>query len=298
MLANAIINVCDNSDTRNTLRKQMDECGFDKILETAVRNEESYKQIEEFYTGVKKDQPKKRLQSRRVFKNLLDPQNIFDMLLDSIKEDPTCHDHFLNSLQNILMYTSTHSDISTKIKYMESVDQYTFAICNNKLTFEKCIDLINEQNEKITRLSKDAQKYKKLYEEASVEHSSVEKLNTQIEKNKSLEDLLNMSRSTISTLQQKLKEIQEEYEERNSTLEIQLMQQSCQAIEESIDSDIVSIDAYEEEQNDLAAKKDDTLAFIESKAQKEKVKYKENHNSIDNSSVTNYHIFVRRSIVL
>lgn len=181
---------------------------------------------------------------------------------------------------------------------MESVDQYTFARCNNELTFEKCIDLINEQNEKITRLSKDAQKYKKLYEEASVEHSSVEKLNTQIEKNKSLEDLLDMSRNTISTLQQKLKEIQEEYEERNSTLEDQPMQQSCQTIEESMDNDTVNIDIYEEEQNDLVTKENDKLTFIESKPQMEKVKYKENNSRIYSSCVSNYHILVRRSIVL
>ncbi len=122
------------------------------------------------------------------------------------------------------MYSSTHNSTHTKIRYMKSIDQYTFARCNSELTFEECIDLIEKQKEKISRLSKDSQKYKEYYDEALVKRTNIEKLNGQIERNESLEDILVMSRATISTLQQKMKNIQEEYAENISTLEYKLNQ--------------------------------------------------------------------------
>ncbi|GAN04274.1 hypothetical protein MAM1_0059d03734 [Mucor ambiguus] len=204
-LVNAILNTVACSMVRTKYITLMEEAGLGYILETGARDKELSKQIEAYYAHINSDQQEKPLprihrkalstahgKGTRIFKSLVDPHYVFELVLNSI-EGSVCYDYFLNMLQNILVYNNISND-TERNHYFQCIDSY-----------------IDHQNK---GLDLDRMSSFKHIDDAAMEEQS--------KKVESLEDLLRMSRHTISTLRQKLREMQAEYETNFSTMEHQL----------------------------------------------------------------------------
>lgn len=207
MLVNAILNTATCPSSRDDCRRLMKEAGLGFVLETGTRNKEICRQIEEYYADVKDGQQQERVEPgnyrkkpssahrsrNRIFKSLVDPYYVFQLVLDSI-EGSVCYDHFLSMLQNILVYSNNLSNDTERTGYFRCIDSY-----------------IDRQNKVLTCDG---------IPNTICNHGSI--VEEQSKKIESLEDLLRMSRHTIDTLQKKLQEIQTEYETNLSALEQQL----------------------------------------------------------------------------
>ncbi|KAL0073402.1 armadillo-type protein [Phycomyces blakesleeanus] len=253
MLVNSIISVIEDVEVRIHLRSQMDACGLQNIMEKMhdFSNENLQRHVD-IYTKMKDNDHEDMVEiyNEKILSDMNDPRDVFDTILTRV-EGTRSYDFFLSTLQHLLLIQGQGD---TKVRHYQLVDNMVTQIVMDRkgLTNEydagglgmsvgALIDKFAEQDQ-LAAATSDAKQFKAMYEKAIKEKQELElEINmTQDglvgqlrEKTNSLEDLLRMSRKTISTLQRKLKDTQQEHQAKLVNLDQQL-KETLQAAAEAI----------------------------------------------------------------
>ncbi|KAI8883190.1 actin-binding FH2 [Backusella circina FSU 941] len=222
MLVNAIINVTESLQERIQLRQQLNQAGLSSLIEGIQQNTLIDQQVQEYKFQETCDEETMCYQpnSGRIFKNLLDPYHLLEMVLESI-EGSACYDYFLDILQRLLL--QDHLDEQDKVTYYERIDS-----CVHHSTMESPVESLQHARKELQELKK---KYDVLVKGTAASKSgNQEQVHHLEEKVAATEDLLRIARSTTFTLQEKLRSIQTTYEENINRLEEQL-EMFCDIIE-------------------------------------------------------------------
>ncbi|KAI8145922.1 hypothetical protein BJV82DRAFT_535287 [Fennellomyces sp. T-0311] len=242
MLVNSLISVVEDVEVRVHLRNQMNACGLqaitDKLLEFnnehLRRHISIYKQMSDNdYDAVIE------IQNDTILSDMNDPRDVFESILGRV-EGTRGYDFLLSALQHLLLINEENE---VQVRYYQLLDNMITQIVLDRkgLTAEdfsggfgwsvaSLIDKFAEQDQLAVAIA-EAKEAKDKYEKAIKEKQELElEVNLQgdglvgqlREKTNSLEDLLRMSRKTISTLQNKLKDLQKEYDNNLAIMDRQL----------------------------------------------------------------------------
>jgi vacuolar-type H+-ATPase subunit I/STV1 len=223
MLVNAIINVTETPQERIQLRKQLNQAGLNLLMEDTQQNTLVYQQVQEYRSQESYDEETVLYQpnNNRIFKNLLDPYHLLDMVLESI-QGSSCYDYFLDMLQRLLLQDQLEEQ--DKLDYYERIDS-----CIHHSITENPVQELKYTRKELHELK---EKYDVLLRGvASSRSGGQEEVHHLEEKVAATEDLLRIARSTTFTLQEKLRSIQTTYEENINRLEDQL-EMFCDIIED------------------------------------------------------------------
>ncbi|CAO3587923.1 unnamed protein product [Absidia cylindrospora] len=236
IFVNAIVNVVDDTEVRIHLRNQLNASGLERVMErmSELGSEHVDRQIQEFKSWAENDHDEMmEIYHEKVLRNMNDPRDVFECILSSV-EGSRGYDFFLSCLQHMLLIQEEHG---LKSRYFQIIDNLiTQVVLDHKglvddfsvsygtsvrhlvdkfadqdqlqatldeiLVLQAMYDgVVKERDDIKTQLSENG---------GSADVAQVHQLK---EKTASLEDLLRMSRHTISTLQGKLRTLQEDYDQ-------------------------------------------------------------------------------------
>ncbi|OAD76082.1 hypothetical protein PHYBLDRAFT_110012, partial [Phycomyces blakesleeanus NRRL 1555(-)] len=242
ILVNAIVNVVEDPEIRIHLRNQMNVSGLERIMDRMLDLccDQVDRQVQEFRTLAENDHDEiMELYHERVLRDLNDPRDVFECVLASV-EGTRGYDFFLSSLQHLLLI---HEEGNLKARYFQIIDNLiTQVVLDHKglvddfsssygTSVRHLVDKFADQDQ-LQATIEEIRQLQTMYDELQVEHNAAQQqliergdglAITQLkEKTTSLEDLLRMSRHTISTLQGKLRDLQRDYEKNLEAMEKQL----------------------------------------------------------------------------
>ncbi|KAI9259027.1 hypothetical protein BDA99DRAFT_484089 [Phascolomyces articulosus] len=242
MLVNSLISVVEDVEVRVHLRNQMNACGLQAITDKMLEfNSEHLRRHISIYRQMSDNDYEVviEIQNDNILSDMNDPRDVFESLLSRV-EGTRGYDFLLSALQHLLLIND-QSDI--QVRYYQLLDNLITQIVLDRkgLTADdfsggfgwsvaSLIDKFAEQDQLAVAIA-EAQEAKEKYEKAIKEKQELElEINLQgdglvgqlREKTNSLEDLLRMSRKTISTLQSKLKTLQQEYDKNLVIMDKQL----------------------------------------------------------------------------
>ncbi|CDS04805.1 hypothetical protein LRAMOSA07335 [Lichtheimia ramosa] len=242
MLVNSLISVVEDVEVRVHLRNQMNACGLqsitDKMLE--FNNEHLARHISIFKQMSDNDYEEViETHTENMLENMNDPRDVFEAILGRV-EGTRGYDFFLSALQHLLLIRDSGD---TQVRYYQLLDNLiTQVVLDRKglsaddftggfgWSVASLVDKFAEQDQ-LAKAIAEAKEAKQKYEQAIKEKQDLEtEMNLQgdglvgqlREKTNSLEDLLRMSRHTISTLQRKIKDLQQEYDRNMTAMDKQL----------------------------------------------------------------------------
>lgn len=233
ILVNAIINVVEDVEIRIHIRNQMTASGLDRVLDRMkeLSDEHVDRQIREFRSLAESDHEELMdMYHDHVLNDKDDPREVFEYILNDV-EGTRAYDFFLSSLQHLLLINT--EEAHTKARYFQIIDNLVAQVvldhkglagdfsADYNTTVQHLIDKFADQDQLKTTLE-DLKELQVHYVEVererdllraqlSYEGDALEVVQLR-EKTASLEDLLRMSRHTISTLQKKLRDLQSEYD--------------------------------------------------------------------------------------
>ncbi|KAL1923354.1 uncharacterized protein VTP21DRAFT_8334 [Calcarisporiella thermophila] len=241
MLINALIGVVDNVENRVHLRSQLNASGLERIIKKLrdFRHELINLHLDKFENQAEADYEEiQELYNHKIFANMTDPTEVFQCLLASV-EGKRAYDFFLSTLQHMMLIQE--GDLKTR--YFQLIDTIVSQIVldrriDNDFTNSygiSVVQLINKftDNEALEAAREDLREAREMAEKAIYQKNQLEaELNrkdgglvSQLKaKTNSLEDLLRMSRHTISTLQQQISDLQEQYNRSLQSMDAQLKQ--------------------------------------------------------------------------
>ncbi|KAI8100130.1 uncharacterized protein BX664DRAFT_355473 [Halteromyces radiatus] len=234
IFVNAIINVVDDTEVRIHLRNQLNASGLERVMEKMAElgSEHVDRQIQEYKNWSENDHDDiMEIYHEKVLRNMNDPRDVFECVLSSV-EGSRGYDFFLSCLQHMLLIQEEHG---LKSRYFQIIDNLvTQVVLDHKGLVEDfsasygtsvrhLVDKFADQDQLQATLE-EIRTLQEMYDEVVKERDDLKvQLSqgsgndaTQVtqlkEKTASLEDLLRMSRHTISTLQGKLRDLQQDYE--------------------------------------------------------------------------------------
>ncbi|KAI8353613.1 armadillo-type protein [Choanephora cucurbitarum] len=242
MLVNSLVTVIEDVELRVQLRNQMNASGLENITQKMLDfNNEQLKRHISIYQQMNDSDVDEIMEiyNETIVTNMNDPRSCFERILERV-EGTRSYNFFLSSLQHMLMIQAQGD---TQVRYFQILDKLITQIVMDRKGLRSedmsgnagwsvgaLIDKFAEQDQLNIALQ-EAKEAKQLYEKTIKEKQELE---TEInlkgdgligvlrDKANSLEDLLRMSRKTISTLQRKLKDTQQEYEMNIAALDQQL----------------------------------------------------------------------------
>ncbi|KAI7867438.1 hypothetical protein BDF14DRAFT_1968074 [Spinellus fusiger] len=253
MLVNSIISVIEDVEVRIHLRNQMNACGLQAIMEKLLEfSNENLRRHVNIYTQMKDNDQEDIIEiyNEKILSDMNDPRDVFETILIRV-EGTRSYDFFLSSLQHLLLIQDQGAD---QVRYYQLLDSMvTHIVMDRKglanmqdmggfgLSVSALIDKYADQDQLAVAVA-EAKQAKSMYEKAIKEKQELELevnmtgdglIGQLKEKTNSLEDLLRMSRKTISTLQHKLKDIQQEHQAKLFSLDQQL-KETQQAASETL----------------------------------------------------------------
>ncbi|ORZ12691.1 hypothetical protein BCR42DRAFT_467822 [Absidia repens] len=242
MLANSIISVIEDSEVRVHLRNQLNACGLQRIMDKMMEyNNEHLRKHITIYKQMNDNDYEDMLETYNdtILNNLDDPHDVFAAILHRL-EGTRGYDFLLSALQHLLLIQDQGP---VQVRYYQLLDKLVTQIVLDRKglssddfsggigwSVASLVEKFAEQDQLQSALA-DAKDAKKMYEKVVKEKQELEMeiglqgdgLVGQLkDKTNSLETLLRMSRHTITTLQRKLKEIQQEYQSNMGIMDGQL----------------------------------------------------------------------------
>ncbi|ORX57073.1 actin-binding FH2 [Hesseltinella vesiculosa] len=242
MLVNSIISVVEDSELRIHLRNQLNTCGLQRIMEKMHGfNNDQLRRHVSIYKQMAENDYDDMLETynEKILNNMNDPRDVFDALLHRV-EGTRGYDFFLSALQHLLIIQDQGP---VQVRYYQLLDNLITQMVLERKGLEaddfsggvgySVATLVDRfaEHDQLQATIKETNETKKLYEKAIKEKQELEtEMNLQgdglvgqlREKTNSLEDLLRMSRHTITTLQRKLKEVKQDYDSNIVALSQQL----------------------------------------------------------------------------
>ncbi|OBZ81412.1 Cytokinesis protein sepA, partial [Choanephora cucurbitarum] len=251
MLVNSLVTVIEDVELRVQLRNQMNASGLENITQKMLDfNNEQLKRHISIYQQMNDSDVDEIMEiyNETIVTNMNDPRSCFERILERV-EGTRSYNFFLSSLQHMLMIQAQGD---TQVRYFQILDKLITQVVMDRKGLRSedmssnagwsvgaLIDKFAEQDQLNIALQ-EAKEAKQLYEKTIKEKQELE---TEInlkgdgligvlrDKANSLEDLLRMSRKTISTLQRKLKDTQQEYEMNIAALDQQLKEIHATAVD-------------------------------------------------------------------
>ncbi|KAI8095753.1 hypothetical protein BDF21DRAFT_374116 [Thamnidium elegans] len=240
MLINSLVTVIEDVEVRVHLRNQMNASGLDTIMEKMLDfNNEQLKRHINIYKQMGENDVDEIMEiyNETILTNMNDPRACFERILERV-EGTRSYNFFLSALQHMLMIQA-QGDI--QVRYFQILDKLITQVVMDRKGIKNedmsmgwnvgmLIDKFAEQDQ-INKSAQEAKETKQMLEKVIKEKQELETeislkgdglIGTLRDKTSSLEDLLRMSRHTISTLQRKLKDTQQEYEMNVTALDQQL----------------------------------------------------------------------------
>ncbi|OZJ02756.1 hypothetical protein BZG36_03344 [Bifiguratus adelaidae] len=241
ILVNSIIGTVDDVELRFNLRNQMNACGLQRILEkmenfnydlmarqlSAFRNLEDADKEEfmEYY-------------NQKILNDMTDPYDVFQVVLSNV-EGTRAYDFFLSALQHMLLIKD---EGEPKVRYFQLFDHIvTQVVLDRKgLTDDFATNYGMSVGNLIAKFAEQDQVEAALEEARQAREAAVKAIKDRQElelevslkgdglvgelkaKTNSLEDLLRISRHTIATLQEKLRDLQSEYHKNLAIMDSQM----------------------------------------------------------------------------
>ncbi|KAG2183787.1 hypothetical protein INT43_006798 [Umbelopsis isabellina] len=237
MLINSIINVVEDVDIRVHLRNQMNSCGLQRILSKLeeLNNDQVTRHLNNFHQMADNDNEEiMESYNEQMINNMSDPRDVFECILSSV-EGTRSYDFFLSAMQHLLLIKDSVEDRQVYEKtprYFQLIDKVVTQIVLDRkglaedissgygMSVVEMVEKFTEKGE-VQKALQDAKEARELYEQTLKEKKKIELelslkgdgVVSQLKaKASSLEDLLRMSKHTISILQNKLTETQQEYQ--------------------------------------------------------------------------------------
>ncbi|CAO3596601.1 unnamed protein product [Absidia cylindrospora] len=242
MLANSIISVIEDSEVRVHLRNQLNACGLQRIMDKMMEyNNEHLRKHIAIYKQMHDNDYEDMLETYNdtVLNNLDDPHDVFAAILHRL-EGTRGYDFLLSALQHLLLIQDQGP---VQVRYYQLLDKLVTQIVLDRKglssddfsggigwSVASLVEKFAEQDQLQSAIT-DAKDAKKMYEKVVKEKQELEMeiglqgdgLVGQLkDKTNSLETLLRMARHTITTLQRKLKELQQEYQSNMGIMDDQL----------------------------------------------------------------------------
>ncbi|KAI8337692.1 hypothetical protein BC941DRAFT_352320 [Chlamydoabsidia padenii] len=257
MLVNSIISVIEDSEVRVHLRNQLNACGLQRIMDKMQEyNNANLRRHITIYKQMSDNDCEDMLEAYndKILNNMDDPRDVFESILHRV-EGTRGYDFLLSALQHLLLIQDQGP---VQVRYYQLLDNLVTQIVLDRKglssddfsggvgwSVASLVEKFAEQDQLQAAIA-EAKDAKKMYEKAIKEKQELELeiglqgdgLVGQLkDKTNSLEDLLRMSRHTITTLQRKLKDVQQEYQTNLAAMNEQLKEMHRLALEANPDVD-------------------------------------------------------------
>ncbi|ORZ05858.1 hypothetical protein BCR42DRAFT_427913 [Absidia repens] len=242
MLVNSLITVIEDSEVRVHLRNQLNACGLQRIMDKMLEyNNEHLRRHISIYKQMS-DNDYEDMQETyhdESINNMDDPRDVFESILHRV-EGTRGYDFLLSALQHLLLIQDQGP---VQVRYYQLLDNLVTQIVLDRKglssndfsggvgwSVASLVEKFAEQDQLQSAIA-EAKDAKKMYEKAIKEKQELEVevglqgdglIGQLKDKTNSLEDLLRMSRHTITTLQRKLKDVQQEYQTNLAAMDQQL----------------------------------------------------------------------------
>ncbi|RKP26416.1 armadillo-type protein, partial [Syncephalis pseudoplumigaleata] len=263
ILVNAIVGVCDEVDLRQYYRNQLNACGLARLLRTIKEfaNDLILLQLNKYQRESEDDQTE-LMDFNHAFAmpDMSSPAEVIETLLKSV-EGTKAHDHLLSALQHLLLL---RDDDDTRVQYFHLIDRLITQIVLDRRgvndefssTYGRSVKAVIagfNNEEKLQRMQRDFVTIKKKLDQTHKRNLDLEQqvklgadgMVSQLqERNKSLEDLLRMSRTTVKSLQDQVTQLRTQYHAKLCEQDKQL-QQLYEALKDEAEENTLLVNARE-----------------------------------------------------
>ncbi|CAO3595395.1 unnamed protein product [Absidia cylindrospora] len=253
MLVNSLITVIEDSEVRVHLRNQLNACGLQRIMDKMLEyNNEHLRRHISIYKQMSDNdyEDMQETYNDESINNMDDPRDVFESILHRV-EGTRGYDFLLSALQHLLLIQDQGP---VQVRYYQLLDNLVTQIVLDRKglssndfsggvgwSVASLVEKFAEQDQ-LQSAIEEAKDAKKMYEKAIKEKQELEvEVGSQgdgligqlKDKTNSLEDLLRMSRHTITTLQRKLKDVQQEYQTNLAAMDQQLKDMQQLSLEQN-----------------------------------------------------------------